>query len=262
MIRTWLRLVPADRRGNVIAYTVLALISVVVRAVAHRAAGPPGRGVVQRHTATRAGVAGLADRRDGDRMGDRHRDRANRFQSGLRRARPHPARRGGPASRCAAGLVQRRPHRDGATGDRLDGARTRRPGGQPADAAGHRSAVAGGHRAGAAAGLLAARRGRDGWRATAAGRVVGLGTACAPRGCCGRRSQHRADRAHHRIRPHSAGIAGRAARRAGPKPGRRRTGRAARRDDAVTGHADSRASCCSASPASWRSSCLPVRPPC
>ncbi len=34
MIRTWLRLVPADRRGNVIAYTVLALISVVVRAVA------------------------------------------------------------------------------------------------------------------------------------------------------------------------------------------------------------------------------------
>jgi ATP-binding cassette subfamily B protein IrtB len=34
MIRTWLSLVPADRRGNVVAYTVLALISVVVRAVA------------------------------------------------------------------------------------------------------------------------------------------------------------------------------------------------------------------------------------
>jgi ATP-binding cassette, subfamily B, bacterial IrtB/YbtQ len=34
MIRTWLSLVPADRRGKVIAYTVLALISVVVRAVA------------------------------------------------------------------------------------------------------------------------------------------------------------------------------------------------------------------------------------
>jgi ATP-binding cassette subfamily B protein IrtB len=34
MIRTWLRLVPGDRRGKVIAYTVLALISVVVRAVA------------------------------------------------------------------------------------------------------------------------------------------------------------------------------------------------------------------------------------
>jgi ATP-binding cassette, subfamily B, bacterial IrtB/YbtQ len=33
MIRTWLRLVPGDRRGKVIAYTVLALISVVVRAV-------------------------------------------------------------------------------------------------------------------------------------------------------------------------------------------------------------------------------------
>ena len=33
MIRTWLSLVPADRRGNVIAYTVLALVSVVARAV-------------------------------------------------------------------------------------------------------------------------------------------------------------------------------------------------------------------------------------
>jgi ATP-binding cassette, subfamily B, bacterial IrtB/YbtQ len=34
MIRTWLHLVPVDRRGKVVAYTVLALISVVVRAVA------------------------------------------------------------------------------------------------------------------------------------------------------------------------------------------------------------------------------------
>lgn len=34
MIRTWLGLVPADRRGRVIAYTVLALASVAVRAVA------------------------------------------------------------------------------------------------------------------------------------------------------------------------------------------------------------------------------------
>lgn len=34
MIRTWLSLVPADRRNRVIAYTVLALISVLVRAVA------------------------------------------------------------------------------------------------------------------------------------------------------------------------------------------------------------------------------------
>jgi ATP-binding cassette subfamily B protein IrtB len=34
VIRTWMRLVPADRRGKVVAYTVLALISVVVRAVA------------------------------------------------------------------------------------------------------------------------------------------------------------------------------------------------------------------------------------
>ncbi len=34
MIRTWLSLVPGDRRAKVIAYTVLALISVVVRAVA------------------------------------------------------------------------------------------------------------------------------------------------------------------------------------------------------------------------------------
>src|SRR6202000_1666794 len=34
MIRTWLQLVPADRRGKAIAYTVLALVSVVVRAVA------------------------------------------------------------------------------------------------------------------------------------------------------------------------------------------------------------------------------------
>ena len=34
MIRTWLQLVPADRRGRVIAYTVLALVSVVVRSVA------------------------------------------------------------------------------------------------------------------------------------------------------------------------------------------------------------------------------------
>jgi ATP-binding cassette, subfamily B, bacterial IrtB/YbtQ len=33
MIRTWLGLVPGDRRGKVVAYTVLALVSVVVRAV-------------------------------------------------------------------------------------------------------------------------------------------------------------------------------------------------------------------------------------
>jgi ATP-binding cassette subfamily B protein IrtB len=33
MIRTWIGLVPADRRGNVIAYAVLAMVSVVVRAV-------------------------------------------------------------------------------------------------------------------------------------------------------------------------------------------------------------------------------------
>ena len=33
MIRTWIGLVPADRRGKVVAYTVLALISVAVRAV-------------------------------------------------------------------------------------------------------------------------------------------------------------------------------------------------------------------------------------
>ena len=34
MIRTWLSLVPADRRNRVVTYTVLALLSVVVRAVA------------------------------------------------------------------------------------------------------------------------------------------------------------------------------------------------------------------------------------
>jgi ATP-binding cassette, subfamily B, bacterial IrtB/YbtQ len=34
MIRTWLRLVPGDRRGKVVAYAVLALVSVAVRAVA------------------------------------------------------------------------------------------------------------------------------------------------------------------------------------------------------------------------------------
>ncbi|MGB8388698.1 ABC transporter ATP-binding protein [Mycobacterium sp.] len=34
MIRTWLRLVPEDRRAKVVAYAVLALVSVVVRAVA------------------------------------------------------------------------------------------------------------------------------------------------------------------------------------------------------------------------------------
>jgi ATP-binding cassette, subfamily B, bacterial IrtB/YbtQ len=34
MIRTWLGLVPDDRRGKLVAYTVLALVSVVVRAVA------------------------------------------------------------------------------------------------------------------------------------------------------------------------------------------------------------------------------------
>ena len=33
MIRTWLGLVPTDRRGKVIAYTVLAMVSVIVRAV-------------------------------------------------------------------------------------------------------------------------------------------------------------------------------------------------------------------------------------
>ena len=34
MIRTWLSLVPSERRGGVIAYTVLALVSVIVRAIA------------------------------------------------------------------------------------------------------------------------------------------------------------------------------------------------------------------------------------
>ncbi|MCV7051171.1 ABC transporter ATP-binding protein, partial [Mycobacterium heidelbergense] len=34
MIRTWIRLVPQDHRGKVIGYTVLAVLSVVVRAVA------------------------------------------------------------------------------------------------------------------------------------------------------------------------------------------------------------------------------------
>jgi ATP-binding cassette, subfamily B, bacterial IrtB/YbtQ len=34
MIRTWIGLVPADRRGNVVAYAMLAIASVVVRAVA------------------------------------------------------------------------------------------------------------------------------------------------------------------------------------------------------------------------------------
>lgn len=34
MIRTWLGLVPADRRARVAAYAVLALLSVVIRAVA------------------------------------------------------------------------------------------------------------------------------------------------------------------------------------------------------------------------------------
>ncbi|MGA8544122.1 MAG: ABC transporter ATP-binding protein [Mycobacterium sp.] len=34
MIRTWLGLVPSDRRGKVVAYTVLALVSVIVRAIA------------------------------------------------------------------------------------------------------------------------------------------------------------------------------------------------------------------------------------
>ncbi len=33
MIRTWIGLVPAERRGNVVAYAVLAMVSVVVRAV-------------------------------------------------------------------------------------------------------------------------------------------------------------------------------------------------------------------------------------
>jgi ATP-binding cassette subfamily B protein IrtB len=33
MIRTWIGLVPANRRGNVVAYAVLAIVSVVVRAV-------------------------------------------------------------------------------------------------------------------------------------------------------------------------------------------------------------------------------------
>src|ERR1700744_1059588 len=33
MIRTWIGLVPPDRRGKVIAYAVLAMVSVIVRAV-------------------------------------------------------------------------------------------------------------------------------------------------------------------------------------------------------------------------------------
>ncbi|HEY0228228.1 MAG TPA: hypothetical protein VGC05_17975, partial [Mycobacterium sp.] len=33
MIRTWIGLVPADRRAKVISYAVLAFVSVVVRAV-------------------------------------------------------------------------------------------------------------------------------------------------------------------------------------------------------------------------------------
>ena len=33
MIRTWIGLVPSDRRGKVIAYALLAMVSVIVRAV-------------------------------------------------------------------------------------------------------------------------------------------------------------------------------------------------------------------------------------
>ena len=57
-------------------------------------------------------------------------------------------------------------------------------------------------------------------------------------GCGCRQGQYRADRANHRIRPDSAGLAGRAARRAGEKPGRPGTDRAARRNHAITAHAD------------------------
>ncbi|OBH52594.1 ABC transporter ATP-binding protein [Mycobacterium sp. E2479] len=67
MIRTWLSLVPADRRNRVVTYTVLALISVVVRAVASVLLVPlvgalfsddPGRALVWLGWLTAATVTG------------------------------------------------------------------------------------------------------------------------------------------------------------------------------------------------------------
>ena len=72
------------------------------------------------------------------------------------------------------------------------------------------------------------------------GRAVGVGPTGPPRRHAAAEANTRADRTDHRVRPNSAGVAGSAARRAGPKPGRRRAGRAARRDDAVADHAGSR----------------------
>ena len=83
--------------------------------------------------------------------------------------------------RGAAGMVQRREHRDGAAGDRRDRAGTRRPRGQPADAADHRDSVARRDRGGVVAGVVAARRGRPGRRAADAGRAVGVGATGASR---------------------------------------------------------------------------------
>ena len=79
MIRTWISLVPADRRAKVITYAVLAFVSVVVRAVGAVLLDAVGGGVVQRLAASRVGVARLAHRGDPDRVGDRHHDGADRF---------------------------------------------------------------------------------------------------------------------------------------------------------------------------------------
>ena len=173
-------------------------------------------------------------------MGDRHRDRADRFRLGLRGARPHPARRGGSAAGCPAGVVQHRQHRDGAAGDRRDRARTGRPGGQSADATGHRRAAAGSDRGGIAAGVLAARCGRHGWCAAAVGGAVGVGPTGPSRRSCCRRSEYRSHRTDHRVRPNSAGVARGASGRAGQKPRRRRAGCPTRRHHAIADHAGSR----------------------
>ena len=88
MIRTWIDLVPADRRAKVTVYAVLAFVSVVVRAVGAVLLVPlvgalfsdtPQRALAWLGWLTAATVIGWIDR---------CRDRADRLRFGFRRARP------------------------------------------------------------------------------------------------------------------------------------------------------------------------------
>ena len=189
MIRTWISLVPADRRAKVIAYAVLALISVVVRAVGTVLLVPlvgalfsdaPHRALAWLGWLTAATVAGwvidTATARIGFDLGfavldHTQHDVADRLPDV--RLDWFTAEHTATARQAIA-----------ATGPELVGLVVNLL--TPLITA---VLLPRSHRVGLAAGLLAARCGRPGWRAVAAGGAVGVGTAGASRRFRSRRSQ-------------------------------------------------------------------------